>query len=90
MTTGSITRLVRDRGFGFIKATDGSEELYDHDADPHEWSNEAADLELDAVVQELARWLPQKNAPSAESSSDDGSERGPQKPPEGVRARQAR
>ena len=30
MTTGSITRLVRDRGFGFIKATDGSEELFFH------------------------------------------------------------
>ncbi len=30
MTTGSITRIVRDRGFGFIKATEGTEELFFH------------------------------------------------------------
>ena len=30
MTTGSITKIVRDRGFGFIKATDGTEELFFH------------------------------------------------------------
>ena len=30
MATGSITRLVRDRGFGFIKQEDKSEEVFFH------------------------------------------------------------
>jgi cold shock protein len=30
MTTGKITRIVRDRGFGFIKAEDSSEEIFFH------------------------------------------------------------
>ena len=30
MTTGKITRIVRDRGFGFIKAEDSSEEIFVH------------------------------------------------------------
>jgi CspA family cold shock protein len=28
MSTGTIVRLVRDRGFGFIKAADGSEVFF--------------------------------------------------------------
>jgi CspA family cold shock protein len=30
MATGSITRLVRDRGFGFIKPDDGSKDIFFH------------------------------------------------------------
>ncbi|MCH8850870.1 MAG: cold shock domain-containing protein [Chloroflexi bacterium] len=30
MTTGSITRIVSDRGFGFIKAADSTEEVFFH------------------------------------------------------------
>jgi cold shock protein len=30
MTTGSITKIVRDRGFGFIKGQDSSEEVFFH------------------------------------------------------------
>jgi cold shock CspA family protein len=30
MTTGKITRLVRDRGFGFIQAEGSSEEVFFH------------------------------------------------------------
>lgn len=71
MTQGRNNHAVRSERWRYIRYADGSEELYDHEADPLEWRNLAADPELDAVKQELARWLPQKNAPSVESSSDD-------------------
>lgn len=30
MATGKITRLVRDRGFGFIKSDDSNEDIFFH------------------------------------------------------------
>jgi CspA family cold shock protein len=30
MATGRITRIVRDRGFGFIQSTESSEEVFFH------------------------------------------------------------
>ncbi len=30
MATGNITRLVRDRGFGFIQSTDSKEDVFFH------------------------------------------------------------
>jgi CspA family cold shock protein len=30
MATGNITRLVRDRGFGFIKPSDSAEDVFFH------------------------------------------------------------
>jgi CspA family cold shock protein len=30
MSTGKITRIVRDRGFGFIQSTDSNEEVFFH------------------------------------------------------------
>ena len=30
MATGTITRLVRDRGFGFIQTSDSSDEVFFH------------------------------------------------------------
>ena len=49
----------------YIRYADGSEELYDHDADPHEWTNLAAESRLDEVKRDLARRLPERNAPDA-------------------------
>ncbi len=61
----AVTALVpgsfaaRDERFRYIRYGDGSEELYDHEADPHEWTNVAARRDLGPVKQGLARFLPE-------------------------------
>ncbi len=49
---------VRDERYRYIRYLDGFEELYDHDADPDEWTNRAAEPGLAAVKQRLAAFLP--------------------------------
>ena len=53
-----------DERWRYIRYADGSEELYDHDGDPHEWTNLADRPELAAVKARLAQWLPKTDAPS--------------------------
>ena len=54
---------VRSERFRYIRYHDGSEELYDHDADPNEWHNLAGNPEYADAKAELASWLPTENAP---------------------------
>ena len=56
---------VRSERWRYIRYADGSEELYDHDADPHEWTNLARDTRYAEVKRDLARWLPTENLPDA-------------------------
>jgi arylsulfatase A-like enzyme len=49
---------VRSRDHRYIRYADGSEELYDHRRDPHEWHNLAGRDENRAVISNLARFLP--------------------------------
>ncbi len=56
---------VRDRQWRYIRYKDGSEELYDHAGDQHEWYNLAADSLLSGVKEELARSIPQHTAEAA-------------------------
>lgn len=55
---------VRSERWRYIRYRDGSEELYDHDQDPLEWTNLARDPKYDAVKKELAAWLPKVNRPT--------------------------
>ena len=41
-----------------IHYRDGSEELYDHQSDPHEWHNLAGDARYEHVRRSLAKHLP--------------------------------
>jgi len=50
-------RAVRSDRWRYIRYADGSEELYDHESDPGEWTNRAADSSLATVKAELAAWL---------------------------------
>lgn len=49
---------ARDERWRYIRYADGSEELYDHDSDPHEWTNLAAKPEFEAEKKRLAAFFP--------------------------------
>ena len=53
---------VRSERWRYIRYHDGTEELYDHNVDPMEWTNLASKPESAAVKKELAKWLPKVNA----------------------------
>jgi len=58
MTWGLGNHAARSARWRYIRYRGGAEELYDHDADPHEWTNLAARAEHAAVREELAAALP--------------------------------
>lgn len=60
---------VRTDRWRFIHYADGSEELYDHQADSNEWTNLAAKPEHQATLTELRRWLPKMDLPPAPGSA---------------------
>ncbi len=54
---------VRTARWRYIRYADGSEELYDHDADEYEWTNLAKDETHAGVKRELMKLLPTTNKP---------------------------
>ncbi len=56
------------RPFRGVRYADGTEELYDHRADPNEWTNLAGDKKYADVVGEHRRWLPKIDFPPAPDS----------------------
>lgn len=59
---------IRNDRWRYIRYADGSEELYDEQADPHEWKNLASDPSKAATKTELAKWLPKTDVPMAPGS----------------------
>ena len=64
-THGRNNHGLRSPRWRYIRYADGSEELYDHQADPNEWRNLADDPKLAGAKKRLAEWLPKINAPNA-------------------------
>ena len=60
---------VRSERWRYIRYADGSEELYDHLVDAHEWVNLASDPGQTAVLEEHRRWLPKIDLPPAPGSA---------------------
>jgi arylsulfatase A-like enzyme len=51
---------IRTRDFRYILYGDGSEELYDHRNDPHEWHNLAPQMKFAATRNQLKQHLLQE------------------------------
>jgi arylsulfatase A-like enzyme len=66
------SHAVRSERWRYIRYADGGEELYDHDADPNEWTNLANKPEHAALKAGLARWLPgeSQGAPGAQGKKN--------------------
>ena len=62
---------VRSEHWRYIRYNDGSEELYDEDKDPMEWTNLAKKPEIAGVKQELAKHIPTVNKPAPKGSVGD-------------------
>ena len=74
-TYGYQNHSVRTERWRYIRYHDGTEELYDHDADPHEWTNLAAVPVKDEhreVMNQLARHFPETNVVPANQENVPG------------------
>lgn len=66
---------VRSQRYRYVRYADGSEELYDHADDPHEWHNlvpssgEIREPHLAAIVGEHRKWLPTSDHPPVAGSA---------------------
>lgn len=67
-TMGFQNHAVRSEKWRYIRYSDGSDELYDHDKDPRESQNLASSKNFNAVKEEMARWLPKLNAPERKAA----------------------
>lgn len=68
ITHGRNNHAVRDERWRYIRYHDGSEELYDHQNDPHEWTNLAGRAEFAEIQTGLRTWLPKTNAKESYST----------------------
>ncbi|QDU91164.1 Choline-sulfatase [Pirellulimonas nuda] len=68
-TFGQNNHTLRSDRWRYIEYQDGSRELYDHWADPHEFDNLADEPRYAGVVRELRRALPKTNVPMAPGSN---------------------
>ena len=65
-THGRNNHSLRDERYRYIRYSDGTEELYDHEKDALEWNNLADDPKYPAIKKGFAKWLPKKNVPQVE------------------------
>jgi arylsulfatase A-like enzyme len=61
-TCNQGNHAVRTERWRYIRYADGSEELYDMESDPNEWTNLARESRYEDVIRDHARWLPKIDA----------------------------
>ncbi len=57
-TYGPNNHSIRSERYRYIRYDDDSEELYDHDVDPHEWVNLARSADAASIIEAHAALLP--------------------------------
>jgi len=60
---GGGNTSVRTERWRYIRYEDGSEELYDHQTDPNEWTNLAGQQEFAEIKNSLSQTIPKKQHP---------------------------
>ena len=70
---------ARDQRWRYIRYSTGEEELYDHDTDPHEWTNLASCPEHTELKRKMAEWMPKAHV----SASRTVAQIAPGTPPDG-------
>ena len=63
MTYGYKNHAIRSERWRYIQYADGTEELYDHQTDPNEWTNLAAENKYAKIMAEHKKWVPTENEP---------------------------
>lgn len=61
---------IRSEKWRYIRYADGTEELYDMQADPNEWHNLASRPQYAAIIDEHKKWLPSIDLPPAPGSAN--------------------
>ena len=60
-TTNKGNHSIRSDRWRYIRYSDGSEELYDHEKDPNEWHNLAKEPKLSKVKKTHGQWIDRLN-----------------------------
>lgn len=67
-THGANNHAIRTEQWRYIRYANGSEELYNMQTDPHEWTNLTARPAYADTKRELSQWLPKLNTPPVPGS----------------------
>ena len=60
---------IRGVRWRYIHYADGTEELYDHESDPNEWTNLAGRPEFEPILVEHRKWIPKIDRPLVPNSA---------------------
>ncbi len=69
-THGRGNHAVRKGKWRYIRYADGSEELYDREKDPNEWTNLAGKADSVGIKKKLVSYLPDQNSEAANAPLD--------------------
>ncbi|MHC4632877.1 MAG: sulfatase/phosphatase domain-containing protein [Planctomycetota bacterium] len=69
-THGRNNHSLRTERWRYIRYSDGTEELYDHDKDELEWNNLAEDPRYARIKKKLVKWLPETDVPDVPRAKD--------------------